>query len=81
MFFSVDLHDFGALLKEIFLPIIKTTVTKMVITWSVFTKIFIITCFWKKKRHSDPPLRDQNRKLGIYGLPFGNKNDSYTIGP
>ena len=25
--------------------------------------------------------REQNRKLGIYGLPFGNKNDIYEKWP
>ena len=45
--FSIDLHDFRALLNEIFLPIIKNgNYKKRVVTWSVFTGVFIITCFW-----------------------------------
>ena len=75
--FSVDLHDFEALLKEIFLSNIKMTVIKKGRNLVSFLPVFYYNLFLELETLFWIYLRDQNIKLGIYGLPFGNKNDNY----
>ena len=78
--FSVDLHDFGALIKEIFLPIIKTTVIKNGHNLVSFYQNFYDNLFLELEMSLWIHPHDQNKKLGISGFPLGNKNDSYTKG-
>ena len=52
----------------------------MAVTWSFFTSFFYYNLFLELEKPFWIHPRDQNKKLGIYGLPFGNKNDSYKKG-
>ena len=78
--FSIDLHDFRVRFKEIFLSVIKMTVIQKAITWSFLPGFFYYNLFLEVEQPFWIHLRDQNRKLGIFGLPFSNKNESYKKG-
>ena len=68
--FSVDLHDFGALLKEIFLPIIKMAVIKRGHNLVIFYQVLYYNLFLELEQPFWIHLRDQNRRLGFAGHIF-----------
>ena len=65
MFFSVDLHDFGALLKEIFFSIIKMIVIQKGRNLVSFYRNFYYNLFLELEQSFWIHPRDHNRKLGI----------------
>ena len=63
-----------------FISVIKMTVIQKGCNLVIFYQIFYYNLILELEMPFWIHPHDQNKKMGIFGLPFGNKNDNYTKG-